>query len=86
MRTTGALSGATSQPSPVEVVELHWMKEPDLAMNAATGLAVPALCGVWMQPDEPLAAQITRGQAKVRYVSCSACDLLHDPGATPLSA
>lgn len=86
MLTTGALSGDTSQPDELGVIELHWMKEPDIAMHADLGVAVPALCGVWMRPDEPLAAQITAGQTTIRYVSCSACDLLHHLGTDALTA
>lgn len=59
-----------------EVVELHWMAEPDVSLGAAHGLSVPALCGVWMEADESLAAQVTSGEGPARVVSCPACDLL----------
>lgn len=59
-------------------IELHWMKESDLAMHTDSGVAVPALCGAWVEPDPPLMAGIERGEITVRYASCTECDLLAD--------
>lgn len=73
-----------------EVVELHWMKTPDIAMYEQHGVAVPALCGAWMEPDEELAEAVTGGAvARVRYEACGVCDVLHarnqalEPGVEP---
>lgn len=82
MPTSSTISGAsttTNAPGQArrEVVELHWMNEPDIAMYDDCGVAVPALCGAWMEPDEPLAEQLTAGVALVDYVSCRKCDVLH---------
>lgn len=83
MRTRSSLSGTTTthldagtRSSAEEVVELHWMREPDLAMSAEHALSAPALCGAWMEADEPSAAEVTSGGAPAQVVSCLTCDLL----------
>lgn len=86
MLTTGPLSGQTNPAEHRAPIELHWMTEPDLELHEQSGLAVPALCGTWMQPDEHLATNLAAGAPGYRYVSCAACDLLHDLGTDPLSA
>lgn len=78
MRTDGALTGDTCQTDEWGIVELHWMKEPDLTWHETSGLHVPALCGAWMAPDPGLADTIEGGATHIRYVSCRACDLLHE--------
>lgn len=84
MQSRSSISGPTAtrliavEPdvTPGEVVELHWMRDPDASMSTAHGLSVPALCGAWMEADEPLAASVACGSLPVRYISCRACDLL----------
>lgn len=84
MQDSSGTSGTITAPShpaataePDEVVELHWMLEPDATMAAHGGVFVPALCGEWMSADGELADNITSGRTQVRYVSCTACDLIH---------
>ena len=79
MPNTRAFSGAQAPDDPVEkqIVELHWMKEPDLDMHTTYGISTPALCGTWIEPDAHLAGSITHGDSSVRFVSCKMCDSLH---------
>lgn len=75
----GAISGDTRPPHHLDdVVVLHWMKESDQLMHAHTGVAVPALCGAWVTPDEQLTASVGEGDVGCRYASCIQCDLLAD--------
>lgn len=83
MHNRSSISGRTTQHRDTEagvaaddVVELHWMQEPDVTMATDWGLSVPALCGAWMEPDEPLAAAVTTGQTAAAYVDCPACEVL----------
>ena len=72
------ISGQRGGVDDIEVVELHWMKESDAAMNASSGVAAPTLCGRWVNPDPPLMSGVEDGEAPIRYVSCVECDLLAD--------
>lgn len=82
----GAISGNTHQPGGLDVVVLHWMRESDNLMHAATGVDAPALCGAWVAPDRPLTARVAAGDVGPRYVSCIQCDLLADLGADAMTA
>lgn len=84
---TDAYSGGTTQPTRPAPIELHWMQPSDIAMNTNAGVAVPALCGAWMQPDEHLAETIVAAGGRApEYVSCVACDLLYSLEVGSLTA
>lgn len=63
-------------PADLDVVTLHWMKLTDRAMHATTGIAVPTLCGDWVEP-EPSDPEADLRPDAVRYVDCCACDVLY---------
>lgn len=60
-----------------ELVELHWMKVPSLDLATEYGISAQALCGRWIEPDEPLAQAATTSGTTVHSVSCARCDILH---------
>lgn len=65
------LEGVPATGGPV--IELHWMTQPDIDMADVLGDGV-ALCGVWLNPDEDLAASVTSATIADVYVSCEECD------------
>lgn len=77
MPTGGTYKNTRHDPGEREIIELHWMKEPDLAMHQAHGIAAPALCGIWMEPDEPPSDPLVDAAPNVEYATCWACELLH---------
>lgn len=90
MTMDASSGGTTDQPARPAPIELHWMQPSDITMHTNAGVAVPALCGAWMQPDEALAEQLVAGVADEEYVSCVECDLLYslrmDPQTNSLLA
>lgn len=79
------ISGSSTTLDQV-TVELHWMQETDLAMATVNDVAVPALCGAWVDPDPPLMQAMERGDTRVTYTSCPRCDLLAHLRSSAMSA